>query len=483
MKTRLWFILYFAAALLPRLSPLLSGTVFADDFVHLPIGHLLSYRFLNCAELAFWQGLFGADYLLGSAPKIVGALYTAGLCTLLRSTLRGWSARGRVAALLPLVLPLHPIWNMFVAWNVVTVYVLSLLLIVLGYRCLGRNSEWTILGILLMSVGISGYQVHAGLLPALVYAELVLSAEKAGQWRRVATHRLLACAAALALYVSMTLLAGSLGVTTWGDRGVASGLADPARLGGAMRAAIANLATITQPLLSYYAGIHAAWRFWAVPFLLLGIATVLYAKTTIRRTIIAAIATIALPSIAAAVILPLSFIPTGPRVAAGIWLATLLAALPLLQRLDTRRFALPVVAALFVLCALPPTLTDAANRTRAWQADQNTLAAITAPWSSAGIKPSSVTINVSHDSTPATLPPAWRTRPVVMNSFEPVTPFDYSNLINTPDWYLRAAGFHVVSTQSTPLQTPAQRSVFGSWTHLLQQRVTVLRVAHQPRTY
>jgi hypothetical protein len=175
MKTLLWFIVYFAAALLPRLSPLLSGTVFADDFVHLPIGHLLSYRFLNCAELAFWQGLFGSDYLLGSAPKIIGALYTAGLCTLLRSTLRGWGARGRLAALLPLVLPLHPIWNTFVAWNVVTVYVLSLLLIVLGYRCLGRNSEWTTLGVLLMSAGISGYQVHAGLLPALIYAELTLS--------------------------------------------------------------------------------------------------------------------------------------------------------------------------------------------------------------------------------------------------------------------------------------------------------------------
>jgi hypothetical protein len=482
MKTLLWFILYFAAALLPRLSPLLSGTVFADDFVHLPIGHLLSYRFLNCAELGFWQGLFGSGYLLGSVPKIVGALYTAGLCTLLRSTLRRWGARGRVAALLPLVLPLHPIWNTFVAWNVVTVYVLSLLLIVLGYRCLGRNSEWTTLGILLMSVGISGYQVHAGLLPALVYAELTLSPETSG-WRRIGTSRVLACAVAVALYAAMTLLAAALGVTTWGDRGVAAGLTDPARLGGATRAAISNLAAITQPLLSYYAGIHAAWRFWTVPFLLLGIATVMYAKTTIRRAIIEAIAIVALPLIAAAVILPLSFIPTGPRVAAGIWLATLLAALPLLQRLDTRRLTLPVAAALFVLCALPPTLTDAANRTRAWQADQNTLAAMTAPWTAAGLKPDDVIVIVSHDATIATMPPAWQTRPVVMNSFEPVTPFDYSNVIHTPEWYLRASGFHVRPTSAAHLPVSTWRSELASWTHLPEQRTTVLRVAHEPRTY
>lgn len=481
MSALAWFALYFAAALLPRLSPLLSGTLFADDFVHLPLGHLLSYRFLNCAELAFWQALFGSDYLLGSAPKIIGALYTAGLCTLLRSTLRRWGARGRVAALLPLLLPLHPIWNTFVAWNVVTVYVLSLLLLVAGYRCLGRNSEWTTLGILLMAVGISGYQVHAGVLPALVYAELALSPEKV-DWRRIATRRLLACGAAVALYAAMTLLAAAFGVTTWGDRGVAAGLTDPARLGGAIRAAISNLATITQPLLSYYAGIHVAWRFWAVPFLLLAIAAALYAKGSVRR-LTTSIAIVALPSIAAAVILPLSFIPIGPRVAAGIWLATLLATLPLLQRLDTSRFTLPIIAALFVLCALPPTLTDAANRTRAWQADQKTLAAITAPWTAAGLKPSEVTVSVSHDNTAATMPPAWQTRPVVMNSFEPVTPFDYSNVIHTPEWYMRASGFQVPPTPAAHLPRSTERSELASWTRLPEQRMTVLRVISEPRSY
>jgi hypothetical protein len=470
MTALLWFLVYLAAALLPRLSPLLSGTLFADDFVHLPIGHLLSYRFLNCAELAFWQAIFGSDYLLGSAPKIIGALYTAGLCLALRSTLRKWGARARVAALLPLLVPLHPIWNTFVAWNVVTVYVLSLLFLLLGYRCLGRNAEWTTLGILLMSLGISGYQVHAGLLPALIYAEGMLSAKKT-----VLSRRLLACAAAVLLYLGMTALAGSLGVNTWGDRGVAASLTDPARVEGALRAAVGNLATITQPLLSYYAGLHAAWRYWSIPFLLLAIATavVLYARASLPRIATAAIATVALPLLAAAVILPLSFTPTGPRVAAGIWLATLLAALPLLQHLDTRRFALPALATLFALTALPPTLTDAANRTRAWRTDQQTLAAITAR--------GATTITLYRDPTPATMPSEWKTRPVVMNSFDPVTPFDYSNVINNPDWYLRSAGLQVIPGQYPNPTGFRERSVFAAWAP--QPDTTIVIVPQPPRGY
>ena len=67
----LWFALFFAAALLPRLSIVTERMAFADDLIHRPGGHLLSYRFLNYAELWVWEALAGRDYLLGIAPGVV----------------------------------------------------------------------------------------------------------------------------------------------------------------------------------------------------------------------------------------------------------------------------------------------------------------------------------------------------------------------------------------------------------------------------
>jgi hypothetical protein len=401
-----WFAVYFLAALLPRLSPILAGTAFADDLIHLPDGHLLSYRFVNYVELAFWQWMFGPDYLLTLAPSIIGALYTAALCSALRTTLNTWAKSPRLEfSILPLLIPLHPLWNTFIAWHVTAVYVLLLFLIVFGYKALASRPA---LGIALIALGVSGYQVHVGLLPALLFAEASLR-------RTPLLRRIAQCGAAVAVYVVSTKVATLAGLQTWGGRGF--GITWSA-------APVANnIAVITQPLLSFYGSIEASWRFWLVPFLLLA------ASSAIRRPRRFALAPVALPVIAASVILLTNAPPSGPRVAGAIWLATILAVI--------HSRAATVALAAFAIAAVPVAVTDAENRTRAWRADQTILAQL----------PAGAPVAVIRTDVAPLLPPEWRTRPIVMQDYAPVTPYDYSNVRVRPVWFFERFGHPVVPPQ------------------------------------
>ncbi|HEY0142838.1 MAG TPA: hypothetical protein VGF48_18200 [Thermoanaerobaculia bacterium] len=399
-KSRAWLfaLAAFALALLPRLSPLLAGTLFADDFVHLPRGHLESYRFLNWGELALWQWLFGPAYLQTIAPKIIGALYTAVLLVLLRAFL----LRVNLPAWPMLLVPLHPLWNVFVAWNVCAVYVLSLVLIAGGYLLLMRDQKTP--GVVLIALGVSGYQVHAGLLPALWLLDRNV--------RRAAFS-----AGGVLLYLISTKIAALTGLTTWGGRGMSF-----ENVRAQLGAAIDNLAVMTQPLLSFYGSEPIAWRFWWLPFVIVAV--------LLRRSAVH----LAAPAVAALVILPLNVAPTGPRVAAAIWIALLLAMIPLLRN--------RLAAAALALLLIPITLADAHNRTVAWRIDQATRAAMRGEI-------------VIAPGTPA----RFEGRPIVMQNFNAVTPRTYSNVINWPEWYLgRVRRVDGLTLERIDGQTP-----FASW--------------------
>ncbi|HEX2061689.1 MAG TPA: hypothetical protein VHK90_13195, partial [Thermoanaerobaculia bacterium] len=426
-STAAWFAVYFLAALLPRLSTLVSGTVFADDLVHLPGGHLLSYRFLNYIELALWQWVFGPDYLLTIVPKIIAAFYTAGLCSVLRAMLRAWSgSRSVPASALALLIPLHPLWNSFISWNVTGVYVLSLLLVAAGYALLEKHPA---AGIVVIALGISGYQVHVGLLVPLLYAEAVLR-------KPPLVRRVLQCGAAVAMYLIATQIAALAGLQTWGDRGLA--------LQRTLKPITNNLAVITQPLLAFYGGVELAWKYWEVPFLVLA----LVALTARPRVF--AVAPIVLPTAAAAVLLATNAPATGPRVAAAIWIATLLAAI--------HSRAATIALAVFTMLLLPVTLVDAENRTRAWRADQAILARV----------PPGAEVAAVRGGGEPEVPPEWRTRPIVLEPFAVVTPFEYSNIRVQPEWFFTRYGRKFVpprpgvpTIDSTTLQwrsTPTPRA-------------------------
>ncbi|HYC59652.1 MAG TPA: hypothetical protein VEK79_08800 [Thermoanaerobaculia bacterium] len=441
------FAAYFAAALLPRLSPLLAGALFADDLIHRPEGHLLSYRFLNFGELWFWELIFGRTYLWTATAKVVAALYTAGLCAVLRVVLREWGATPRVATLLPLLVPLHPLWNTFISMSAAGVYALSLLLIVLGYKLLTRPAESPSLqmagAVLLIALGVSGYQVHVGLLPALAFAEIILSEEKRLKWLRVAAQRFVACLAAVAVYFVAIRIAALTGVKTWGGRGLALSMSEVAGGWSAMQAVTDNLGVITQPLLSFYGGVGAAWRYWWVPYL---IACVL-SGITFRRHPLVALLTLALPISAASVVIALNIPTSGARVTGAVWLAALLAILPILQ---SRRWAMTVLATLFIAIALPVTITDARNRTFAWKTDQATVAAI----------PKGMTVELYKTDV---VPSEWHGRPIVMQNFEPVTPFDYSNVVHNPEWLLQWSGFRTVAMGTAMPRPATARSELAEW--------------------
>jgi hypothetical protein len=442
----LWFLLFFLLALLPRLSPVLAGVVFADDFIHTPHGHLQSHRLLNYVELGFWQGVAGDHYLLGRLPKVVACVYSALLCLMLSTALTSFGVPRAAALTVAILAPLHPIWNTFILWNVTGVYLLSLFLLVAGYWLLSR--ERPVSGILLIAVAISGYQVHLGLLPALLVAE-----RPARIWRR-----LLECGAATALYLLATAL---IQVERWGNRGFRH---DVAGLGRQLKPMADNLATLTQPLISFYLGARASWQYWALPFL--AIALIALVRT---RRLFAPAAVIALPLLAAAVILPLNVSPTGPRVAAPIWLAALIAAAPLLDR--------KWVGIAFSAIALPVSIAEASNWTRAWQADTQTAAEVRRFWSDRGVDASQVTVVLTRTRTPSRSPPEWLGRPIVLQNYSPVTPWTYSNVVWFPQPFFRASGMPNVRWEDeVPHGTPpvSGRSAVAQWSHDVPARQTLV---------
>lgn len=398
-RLSLFAVTAFLLALLPRLSPLVAGTLFADDFVHVPRGHLESYRFLNAIELAFWQWVIGPGYLQTFVPKVVGAIYTAALMLLLRVFL----LRANLPVWPVLLVPLHPLWNVFVAWNVCAVYPLSLVLIVGGYLLLMDGHRT--LGIVLIAFGVSGYQVHAGLLPALWMIDR--------NWRRAAWS-----CAGIAVYLIVTQLFALAGLATWGGRGLSLATLQ-------FKAAIDNLAVLTQPLLSFYGSEPVAWRFWWLPFVLLAIA--------LRKSAWQ----VAAPVVAALVIVPLNVAATGPRVTAAIWIALLLAVAPLLRN----RIAVAVVA----LVLLPITLVDAHNRTVAWRIDLAIRKAMHGR------------VIYAFGGKAAQM----RGRPIVMQNFHSLTPREYSNVIHWPEWFFDDEE----PGRANELQRIDGRTPFASWQH------------------
>lgn len=400
-RSRAWLfaLAAFALALLPRLSPIAAGAAFADDFVHLPQGHLESYRFLDWGELALWQWVFGPGYLLTVAPKIIGALYTALLVVLLRAFL----LRLEMPAWPMLLVPLHPLWSVFITWGVCAVYALSLALIVGGYLLLMRDQRT--LGLVLIALGVSGYQVHAGLLPALWLLDRNL--------RRAAWS-----AGGVVLYLIATRIAALAGLTTWGGRGMSLD-----NMRAQLHAALDNLGVITQPLLSFYGSEPVAWRFWWLPFLLPAL--------LLRRSAV----NLAAPLVAALIILPLNVAPTGPRVAAAIWIALLLAIAPLLRN----RLAVAALALLLI----PITLVDAHRRTIAWRIDRATRAAMRGE------------VVLAYGGTHA----RFEGRPIVMQNFNAVTPRDYSNVVQKPEWFLDRAR----RVDNVTLPRVDGETAFASW--------------------
>src|SRR2546428_11536579 len=100
---------YLLAWLLPRWEPFHRNVLMRDDFVHLPFGHLYSYRPLAFLDLAFWNWAFGPEYLRTVVPKILAGTYLIMIALISAKLLLRWTGSFVVASVAPLLFLIHPI--------------------------------------------------------------------------------------------------------------------------------------------------------------------------------------------------------------------------------------------------------------------------------------------------------------------------------------------------------------------------------------
>lgn len=168
------FALLFAVALLPRLSLILAGVAYADDWGHSYVSHLESYRPLAALELWFWQSVFGPDYLMSKVPRVLSAMWYALAFTMLAQ----WASRIGIR-LIPIAMTavtalVHPAFNELILWGVLSTVSLATATatfgIVLVYTSM--NGWRRVLGLALVCAAVAGSQVLAAIGAVFVLAEV-----------------------------------------------------------------------------------------------------------------------------------------------------------------------------------------------------------------------------------------------------------------------------------------------------------------------
>lgn len=189
------FVLFFAAALLPRLSLILAGVAYADDWGHSYVSHLESYRPLAALDLWFWQSVIGPDYLIMWEPRVLAALWYSVGITLLVAWLKDLGVPLMLACGAGLGVLLHPAFNELVLWGVLSSLALSTTLccagVLLAYR--GLTTGVRVAGIALVSIAATGSQLLASFGAACVVIEMaargirtVMAERGRDRWLRVA---------------------------------------------------------------------------------------------------------------------------------------------------------------------------------------------------------------------------------------------------------------------------------------------------------
>jgi hypothetical protein len=450
-----------------------------DDLVHVPAGHLTSYRPLFFADLWLWNHLFGPDYLQTIVPKLLGGIWTVLLALLTANILRRRSSSVVVYAGIPLLFLSHPIVNELTLFNVMVPAMLSMLLAVLAFvviekqLTLRRGAAAT----LLLAGSISGYQINL-----TVFALLVVFAATADvvSGRAASVKRLMLSAAVLASAVLLYLgyVAASvhlMGIRSWGARGLIA--PEGFRLAEVVHVkwhgATNMLAGVTQPGLSWFLSAEAAWRMWSIPFAVLGLLFV--AGVAWRRRLSAAawasLGFLLLLAIPPAILFTMNVTPEGWRVdGPALYAFALVIALAALAWESNNAVArATMTASLVVLIGISMFLTrwDAGLRAEAAHRDEDTLRVIRSRYA-AQVRGAAPRVFISPVSTTAVPPAPIRPdeRHFLMAEFHRVTWLDYSNLWpgwSFPEAYLRAHGIAVSAPDGAAAQacgaTPLRRGI------------------------
>jgi hypothetical protein len=380
-QASVWFFAFLAAALLPRMSLILAGASYADDWGHGYSAHLESYRPVAALELWTMQSVFGPDYLTLKPPKFVASFWYAMSLTVLMRVARRFAVPAPLFGALGVAALLHPIMNELILWGVLSTLAFVTFLSILGAALVfrGGGSGWRAAGVVLLCLGAAGSQLGVTIGACLVVAELASLG-----WRNLVglgRQELLWRFAVVMLppVVAVAVLLGmrfGLGYVDFGSRSI--GLSSPTLAGWLQDKfyvysnAIANL--YQAPMGVVFGHDWALRAFWPVVLLsgpLLFILLIL-AKVPRTKALLSVLAVPAMLGIALSPLLGANAMPTGYRILGGALLMLVVAvSLPLSLVWDkpmARRFTIGAVAALALSFAWS-SLVDVRVREAAWQRD------------------------------------------------------------------------------------------------------------------
>jgi hypothetical protein len=402
------------------MSPILENVLKAEDFNHLPEGHLISYRPLLYVDLLFWNYLLGKQYLLTAAPKVLAGIYISVTGLLSVSLLRRWNIPISVAIVTPIFYFSHPVLNEISLYNVEAPYNLSILLIVLGYLILKDALSYSriVPAIFLLALGLSSYQIHSILLIILIAGEFAIKrlTNLPFTWYELLRKLAIMLIAVFLYWVYIKFSQTFLGIHSWGDRGFISfssmQLAD--YISDKWHGITNMYANLFQAIISFYWGKNAAFQIWEQIPIGLSVITLLislYNKRSVYDTVLFVSLPIFFPLLAAFVLLPLNVTPMGWRICGPIVYAFIISLVPILTMISGLKYQKTTeawfnkksrhgnilvfgIVICWIMIAFPVIAYDGKLRVLANETDTKILRSIDTYWKARGIQYSDYTITV-----------------------------------------------------------------------------------------
>jgi len=447
-----YFLLWYA----PRIAPVKANVLMADDFTADPSVHLLSYRPLLYADLWFWNHVLGKGYLMTVMPKILAGIYSSLIAILTLDLLRRWRIPLLISSIIPVFYLSHPIVNELSLWNTIASCNLSILFILLGYWVMGDalSLRRSIPAILFMTLGVSGYQIYAGLFAVLMIGEYVIkNIYNIPFPPREAVRKTAVIIVALAIYALYVKISQSVfGLYDFGHRSFISfESAAMADFTYAKWHGMSNMfANVFQPLISFYFGVEASWRAWKWIPVGLGFLTLvisLFARRSGTDTVLFGLTPIFLPALATLILLPMNATPSGWRVCGPVLYAFSLSLVPALslimksdddttvqRTLERQMFSKKVIvlgiAMFWIIMTFPIITYHGKLRMIANKQELLTLQAIEGFWEEKGIERGGYAVAV-YPINNASLMKTFageKGRDIVIN-FNRIVSYDYSNLV------------------------------------------------------
>jgi len=345
------FIGYFILWLTPRMAPIEANVLMADDFTQDPRTHLLSYRPLLYADLWFWNLIMGNGYLMTMFPKLLAGIYLSLAAMVTFELLQRWGISLLVSLIIPVFYLSHPIVNELSLWNTIASCNLSMLLILIGYQVMGDSFslQRTVYAIFLIALGVSGYQIYAGLLVVLIIGEPIIKKINNIHFSaREVVRKTMIIFIALAIYVLYIKISQNVfGLYDFGNRSFVSPVSSTmADFVDTKWHGMSNMfANVFQSLISFYFGAKASFHAWKWVPIGMGCLTLiisLLAKRSWHDTAFFALTPVLLPALATSILLPINATPSGWRVCGPVLFAFSLSMVPTLS-LIMKSDAIPTI--------------------------------------------------------------------------------------------------------------------------------------------